>query len=299
MEMNETKTSFADRNRELRAQLNLVIFGTNTRAGQLFDIALILVITASLLAVMLDSVQSFSARYGSQLKLIEWTFTIIFSIEYLLRLYCSPRRWQYARSFYGIVDLLAVIPTYIAVLFPSASFLLIIRVLRVMRIFRVLKLMRYLGEVDLLLAALRGSRRKILVFLLSVLVLATVFGSILYIVEAGQHGFTSIPRSIYWAIITITTVGYGDIAPTTPLGQAIAALVTLTGYSIIAVPTGIITAEVMQVMEKKSTLSIRTIPVRNSTDDASCRNCGNEEHDADALHCKHCGARLMEQAIAD
>lgn len=273
----------AVRSGRLRAAMYEVIFGTETRAGRLFDVALIIAIVASLIAVMLDSIQGFSQRHGPLLHAIEWFFTILFTLEYAARLYCSEHPGRYARSFFGVVDLLSILPTYIALLVPSATFLMVIRTLRILRVFRVLKLVRYVGEANILLRSLRASRRKIFVFLFAVLILATIFGSMLFVAEGGENGFTSIPRSIYWAIITITTVGYGDIAPKTPIGQLIASLVMITGYSIIAVPTGIITAEISQQM-------FREREVREH----ACRNCGRRGHDIDALHCKFCGARLIE-----
>ena len=282
--------------RELRFRLWLreVIFGVEDKPGvpsRSFDVALMIFISLSLLAVMLDSMTSVSGRYGDILYLIEWGFTLMFTFEYLLRLYCVEQRWHYASSVYGVIDLVAVLPTYIAVLFPSAQALLALRAVRMLRMFRVLNLQGYLKEATQLAHSLSAARPKILVFLFSLVVLATIFGTILYLVEGGEHGFTSIPKRIYWAIITITTVGYGDIAPTTPIGQFIAALVTLTGYSIIAVPTGIITAEFSREMRRHIILPSEQSSVDGN--ERNCRNCERSGHAEDARHCRFCGARLQ------
>ena len=226
-----------------RARLHEIIFEADTPLGKAFDIGLILCIILSVIAVMLDSVAAIRAEYGGLLLAVEWGFTILFTIEYVLRLTCIGRPWKYATSFFGIVDLLAIIPTYLSVILPGTHYLLVIRILRVLRIFRVLKIVQYLSEANLLLTALKASRRKITVFLFAVLTLVIIFGSLMYIIEDESHGFTSIPRSMYWAIVTLTTVGYGDISPKTSVGQAIAAVVMILGYSIIAVPTGIVTVE--------------------------------------------------------
>lgn len=256
-----------------------VIFGTDTPGGKLFDVVLIYAIVLSVIAVMLESIGWFKDRYYGELVIVEWFFTICFTIEYAIRLYSAPKPWQYARSFYGVVDLLSIVPTYLSFFYPDASYFLIVRLLRVLRVFRVLKLVRYLSEANVLLRSLWQSRRKIFIFFCTVLVLSTVFGSVMFLVEGPGNGFSSIPRSIYWTIVTITTVGYGDIIPVTPLGQVIAALAMLTGYSIIAVPTGIITAELANEMQRD----------RIGRD---CRNCERGGHDVDAIHCKFCGAKM-------
>jgi voltage-gated potassium channel len=209
----------------------------------------------------------------------EWFFTILFTIEYVLRLYSVGRPHRYATSFFGIVDLLAVLPTYFSVFFPGSQYLLVIRILRVLRIFRVFKLVQYLGEANLLIQALRASRRKITVFLFTVATLVVVFGALMYLIEDASSGFTSIPASIYWAVVTLTTVGYGDISPKTPVGQALSVLIMIIGYGIIAVPTGIVTVELSQAFKKK--LSTQ-----------ACPECSREGHDSDATHCKFCGAKL-------
>jgi voltage-gated potassium channel len=262
-----------------RAKLHTVIFGTETPAGQTFDIILIYTILASVIMVMLDSVEAFSTPHGTAFFRLEWFFTILFTIEYLVRLYCAPKPWRYMRSFYGIVDLLSILPSYLAFFITNANYLLIIRLLRVLRIFRVMKLFRYLSEANVLLRSIRMARRKIFVFFFSVIVLTSIFGSLMFILEGPENGFTSIPASIYWAIVTITTVGYGDIAPQTPVGQAIAALAMLTGYAIIAVPTGIITAELSAEMSR-------------SRQKRSCPGCHCIGHDSDALYCRLCAAEL-------
>ncbi|WP_250460973.1 ion transporter [Microbulbifer litoralis] len=264
-----------------RKWLNEVIFGTDTPAGKAFDVALIWTILASVGLVLLVSVESMAGRYGELFFILEWIFTALFTVEYLLRIYCAVDRRSYVFSFYGIVDLLAILPSYLALLYTGASYLLVIRLLRVLRIFRVLKLVRYLRDANLLVRSLWQARRKILVFYAGMLVLCIIFGAMMFVVEGPRHGFTSIPKSIYWAIVTITTVGYGDIVPQTPLGQAIAALTTLIGYSIIAVPTGLVTAELASEMRHERTLH-------------RCDNCSRADHDPDAEYCKHCGYKLAE-----
>lgn len=268
----------------LRERLYTIIFGTDTPAGKLFDLVLIYTILFSVVVVILDSVNALSSHYGRYLKWIEWGLTLLFTAEYLLRIYCSPNPWKYVRSFYGIVDLLSILPTYLGLIYTDISYLLIIRLLRVLRVFRVLKLIRYIGEANILARSLLMSRRKILVFFSFVLVLAIIFGSLMFVVEGPANGFTSIPRSVYWTVVTITTVGYGDITPHTILGQLIAALVMLTGYSIIAVPTGIFTAEIAQEMQRQRNLK-------------HCQNCHKSGHEADAEYCRHCGAELPESLL--
>jgi voltage-gated potassium channel len=265
-----------------RLRLQEIIFEADTPTGKLFDELLIASIALSVVVVMLDSVSAFQEQYGDLLVIAEWSFTILFSIEYILRLICVGRRLGYATSLFGIVDLLSILPTYLSLFLPGTHYLVVIRVLRVLRIFRVLKLVQYVGESRLLMQALYSSRRKIAVFLLAVFTLVVILGSLMYVIEEEAHGFTSIPRSIYWAIITLTTVGYGDISPQTALGQALAAVVMILGYSIIAVPTGIISAELTQ--------AIRVPPGDHST--TVCPKCGSKGHDTDAKFCKHCGASV-------
>lgn len=263
----------------LRQRLYTIIFGTDTPAGRNFDLALIVTIFASVLAVLLDSVEPIHARYGDMLWLIEWSFTLLFTVEYVLRIYCSPQRRQYLFSFFGIVDLLALIPTYLALIVTGSHYLVVVRLLRVLRIFRVLKLVRYWEEANVIGNALWNARRKISVFVAVVLVLMVIFGSLMFVIEGPAHGFTSIPRSIYWAVVTITTVGYGDIAPQTPLGQSLAVVAMICGYGIIAVPTGIVGAELY-----RATLRVQQR--------RSCPACQRHGHEADALHCKYCGSAL-------
>lgn len=263
----------------LRSRLHEIIFEADTPAGKLFDILLILSIVASVVLVMLDSVSSIRQSYGDLLYLGEWIFTILFTIEYVLRLYSVGRPLSYATSFFGVADLLAILPTYLSIIFPGSQYFMVIRLLRVLRIFRVLKLVQYVGEARLLMRAMRASGRKIIVFLFVVITLVIIFGSLMYIIEDAQSGFTSIPQSIYWAIVTLTTVGYGDISPQTGLGQLLASLIMIIGYAIIAVPTGIVTAELAQGYKK-------------SVSTQSCPQCSAEGHDPDARFCKYCGAKL-------
>lgn len=268
-----------DKTETLKERLNRIIFGTNTPAGRRFDLLLIAAILISVTAVMLDSIAPLHSEYLLLLDSIEWFFTIVFTIEYLVRIYCSPNPKSYATSFYGIVDLLAILPTYIAIFLPSASMLLIIRLLRVLRIFRILKLFQYTGEANILLRSILMARRKIFIFLFSVIISVTIFGSLMYVIEGPEYGFTSIPKGIYWAIVTITTVGYGDITPHTFFGQAIASLAMLTGYGIIAVPTGIISAELIAEMQRERT-------------NVRCSNCEKAGHEKDAEFCKFCGTKI-------
>jgi voltage-gated potassium channel len=256
-----------------------VIFEADTPAGKTFDVLLIGSILVSVAAVMLDSIHAVQSKHGDLLYGIEWFFTLLFTVEYVLRLLSVGRPLKYAVSFYGVVDLLAIIPTYLSLILPGTQYLLTIRILRILRIFRILKLVQYLGEAKLLIRALRASGRKIAVFLYTVLTLVVIFGSLMYVIEGGAHGFTSIPRSIYWTIVTLTTVGYGDISPQTGLGQALASVVMILGYGIIAVPTGIVTVEMTQAFGRKVSTQ-------------ACLECSAEGHDFDARHCKFCGAAL-------
>ena len=265
--------------KNLRHKLHEIIFEADTPAGKAFDVILIASIVVSVALVMLDSVQKVHRVYGPWLYAGEWFFTLLFTGEYLLRLSCVRRPLLYARSFFGLVDLLAILPTYLSVLVPGGQYFIIVRVLRLLRIFRVFKLVQFLGEARLLLDALKASLRKIAVFLFAVLNLVIIFGALMYVVEGEAHGFTSIPRSIYWAIVTMTTVGYGDISPQTDLGQALAAVIMIIGYGIIAVPTGIVTVELSQTFRR---------PVSTQV----CPHCGREGHDRDARFCKYCGAAL-------
>ncbi|WP_438958459.1 ion transporter [Porticoccus sp.] len=264
---------------QLREQLYRIIFGTDTKAGQRFDIFLIYAILISVLAVILTTVESLSSRYALLFFSVEWFFTALFTVEYGLRIFCSPNRRKYLFSFYGLIDLVSIIPSYLALFFTGAHYLLIIRLLRVLRVFRVLRLVRFLSEADVLMRSINQARRKIFIFFSCVLVLSTLFGCLMYVVEGPANGFTSIPKSIYWTIVTLTTVGYGDITPHTVPGQIIATLAMLTGYSIIAIPTGIITAELAGEMQREKSLY-------------PCPNCVKAGHDRDASFCKWCGAGL-------
>ena len=264
---------------DFRGRHHEIIFEADTTAGKIFDIALILSITASVVAVTLDSVGSIRQLHGEFLIGVEWSFTILFTIEYFLRLYCIGRPVRYATSFFGIVDLLAIAPTYLSLLFPGSQYLIVIRILRVLRIFRVLKLVQFVSETNVLLRAIRASSHKIIVFLFFVVTMVVIFGSLMYLVEGEEAGFTSIPRSIYWAIVTLTTVGYGDIAPKSGFGQAVAALVMIMGFSIIAVPTGFVTAEL-------------TMAISKSVSTQACPQCSAEGHEMGAKYCKDCGAKL-------
>lgn len=267
----------------LRRKIFIIIFGSETRAGKTFDVILLWMIILSVTAVVLESVSTFRESYHQVFISTEWFFTIIFSMEYLLRIYSSPRPWKYISSFYGIIDLLAILPTFLGLIFDQTTFLLTIRALRLLRMFRVFKLGRYIKEAAVLVRALQLSIHKIIVFFGAVLALVLILGSVLYLVEGEESGFTSIPQSIYWAIVTITTVGYGDIAPATVLGKILASVVMLTGYSIIAVPTGIITVEIGKAA--KASTNNRQI---------SCTNCGQNQHDLDARYCKICGTKIQE-----
>ena len=263
----------------LRQQLHEIIFEADTPAGKAFDVVLLWLILLSVLTVMLESVSSVRAQYGLELRAIEWLFTLLFTAEYILRLYSVRRPGRYAASFFGLVDLLAVIPTYLSLVVAGTQSLLVIRALRLLRVFRVLKLAKYLGEANFRWDALRASRAKITVFLGTVMAIVLIVAALMYIIEGEETGFTSIPISVYWAIVTMTTVGYGDIAPQTVAGQTLAAALMFLGYAIIAVPTGIVSVELAgQTPRKIST--------------QACLLCSAEGHDHDASHCKYCGTKL-------
>jgi voltage-gated potassium channel len=263
-----------------RGRLHEVIYESNTKAGKTFDIALLIAIIASILVVMMDSVPELNRQHGRLFLILEWAFTGLFTLEYILRLVSIRRPQAFVLSPLGLIDLLAIIPSYLSFFLAGAQALLVLRVLRLLRIFRIFKLTRFLTEMDFLSGAIRASVRKIAIFMLAVISLITILGSVMYLVEGRQNGFTSIPDSIYWAVVTVTTVGYGDIAPVTPLGKFIASIMMLIGYGIIAVPTGIITSE----FTMKSMRDAHGVEV--------CPGCGREGHDANAKHCKWCGAKL-------
>lgn len=272
----ESKSKLSGR----RLRLYEIIFEADTKAGRNFDIALLFAIILSIIVVVLESVGEIREKFGSYLRILEWFFTIIFTIEYLLRLWTVPNRLRYATSFFGIIDLLSILPSYLTMVFAGAHSLMIIRSIRLLRIFRVLKLSRYVGESQNLARALKASQHKITVFLVVVLTSVFIVGALMFLVEGPEHGFTSIPKSIYWAIVTMTTVGYGDIAPQTALGQTLASMLMIAGYGIIAVPTGIVSAEMVQLKKDK--------PISTQT----CQACLREGHDVDAKFCKFCGEHL-------
>jgi voltage-gated potassium channel len=261
-----------------RTRLHEVIFEADTRAGRAFDVALLITILGSVVAVLLESVPDIRARHGALLRAIEWIVTAAFTVEYALRLAAVDRPGRYALSFLGVVDLLAILPSYLALVVPEAHFFMVVRVIRLLRVFRILKLARFLGEAHVLVTALRASRRKITVFLGALATVVVIVGALMYIIEGEANGFTSIPTSMYWAVVTMTTVGYGDIAPRTPLGQVLASLLMVLGYGIIAVPTGIVSVELANVGRGVSR--------------QACPGCGAEGHDVDAAYCKRCGAGL-------
>ena len=263
-----------------RSKLHDTIYESNTTAGKIFDIALLLLIILSIVTVILDSIKIYNRQYASLFTILEWIFTILFTAEYILRLVSIDKPLRYVFSFLGIIDLLAIIPSYLSIFFIGAESLLVFRVLRFLRVFRIFKLTHFLSEMQFLKAAIAGSLKKISIFMMVVLGLVIILGSVMYLVEGGRNGFSSIPDSIYWAIVTITTVGYGDISPVTSLGKFIASFIMLIGYGIIAVPTGIITTE-MALAERSRKQGHET-----------CPGCGKEGHDQDAVFCKRCGSLL-------
>lgn len=261
-------------------RLHEIIYESDTAAGKAFDVTLLLLIFASIIVVMLDSVNKWHLLNGTLFELMEWGFTGLFTIEYILRLICIRRPLRYVFSFLGLIDLLAIVPSYLSIFFTGAQSLLVLRALRLLRVFRIFKLTHFLSEMQFLGVAIKGSLRKISIFMMVVLTLVIIMGSVMYLLENGQNGFASIPDSIYWAIVTITTVGYGDISPVTSAGKLVASLIMLMGYGIIAVPTGIITTEMALTMRKKNTRA------------EACLSCGREGHDMNAKFCKFCGERL-------
>jgi len=263
---------------ELKKRIYNIMFKADTKSGLAFDILLLVFILLSVLLVMLESVDGMNAKYGEYFDIAEWVITIMFSIEYLLRIFVSKKPLKYIFSGLGIIDLLSILPKYLAFVFVGSNALIAIRALRLLRVFRLLKLARYVGESNKLVNALKASRIKISVFLLFIVIVCIILGTIMYLIEGSEHGFTSIPRSVYWCIVTMTTVGFGDIAPQTPLGQLIAALVMILGYGVLAVPTGIVSAEYSQ--QKKD-------PTKNEID--KCSECGTQKIIKDASFCHVCG----------
>lgn len=270
----------------LRRKLYVIIFEADTRGGRAFDVLLIAAILSSVVAVMLESTPSFREEHGQLLRTAEWVFTVLFTVEYVTRLAVVRSPLSYAVSFFGVIDLLAILPGFVSAVLPGAQYLLVIRLVRVLRVFRVLKLLHHLGEAELLLRALRTARPKITVFLFSVATLCVLLGSVMYLVEGPERGFTSIPTSVYWSIVTLTTVGYGDISPSTPLGQALASVIMILGYSIIAIPTGIVSVELGRAERHAASTSV------------ACPACGQSPHDGDARYCKRCGEELPPRADA-
>lgn len=262
----------------IRKNIGDIIFKTDTPLAKGFDVVLLISILLSVIVVFLDSVPSLHLKHGKALFIGEWIFTVLFTIEYLLRIYSARKRLKYLFSFYGIIDLLAILPSYISIIFIGTQYLIVIRILRLLRIFRILKLDRYVGASHHLVSSIKSSRHKIMVFLAAVLTVVVIMGAVMYLIEGPENGFHSIPESIYWAIVTLTTVGYGDISPHTVTGKIIASMIMILGYSIIAVPTGIITAELT-----------RAQPTRKSL---SCDNCGTQDLDTDSKYCKNCGKEV-------
>lgn len=267
----------------LKTKLHEIIFEADTKPGKIFDISLLLLIIASVLTVIIETIPGVSEKHQEVLIIIEWSFTVIFTIEYILRIWITRNSWLYIRSTYGIIDLLSILPTYIALLLPQFqySYFLTIRAVRLLRVFRILRLGQFIKESRFIMAALKNSRAKILVFMYFVLIMVTIIGSAMYLIEGGiNEGFNSIPKSIYWAIVTLTTVGYGDIAPITDLGRFFSALVMIIGYAVIAVPTGIITSEAIKTQKEQY------------TNTQLCQNCHKDDHEDDANFCSRCGYSL-------
>ncbi len=277
----EVLVDFGKPEEGLRRRMYTIIFEADTTAGRRFDIALVIIILLSIAIVLADSMPSIGKRYGTTMSLLEWGFTLLFSAEYIARLVCVRHPLRYATSFFGIIDLLSVLPTYFALLVPEAAVFLDIRILRLLRIFRVLKLTHYVAEYTMLARALRASGRKILVFLSTVVMAVLIFGTIMYVVEGPKNGYTSIPMSMYWATVTMTTVGYGDVVPQTALGKLIASFMMLLGWGILAVPTGIVTAEMTSLRMGRKLPTTRTCPA-----------CLSEGHEPEAKYCSDCGAPL-------
>lgn len=268
----------------LREKMHEVIFEADTPLGRNFDIALLFFIVASIVVVMLESVPSYQDKYQTTFVILEWIFTIFFTIEYIARLYCTYRPMKYATSFYGVIDLLSILPTYLSLLIGGTQYFMVIRALRLLRVFRIFKLGSFLSQAHVISNALKASRDKIIVFLFAILILVCLFGSFMYLIEGGEDSaFDSIPRSVYWAIVTLTTVGYGDISPQTTFGQFVASVIMILGYAVIAVPTGIVSNELIKSDENLKDEDIST---------QSCRYCLAEGHPVNAKYCYECGEQL-------
>jgi voltage-gated potassium channel len=291
--VSQVPTSYGKPPQGLRRRMFDIIFEADTPAGRRFDIALVFVIMLSILAVVLDSVPGLHADYGDTLNIVEWVFTILFSIEYVARVVCVQRPWRYMTGFYGVIDLLAVMPTYFSLLVPGTELLIDIRILRLLRVFRIFKLTLYIEEYTRLGEALGASRRKIMVFLSVVLMAILILGTVMYVVEGPKNGYTSIPVAMYWATVTMTTVGYGDITPHTHLGKTIASFMMLMGWGILAVPTGIVTAEISANRNDRRRGRLRVPDTRQ------CSACGSGGHATDARFCKDCGEALPVPATQD
>jgi voltage-gated potassium channel len=277
-----------------RSKLHEIIYEADTPTGKLFDVVLLIAILASIILVMLESINSFDEKYHAFLDIAEWIITILFTIEYILRIVSVKRPIKYVLSFYGIIDLLSTIPKYISLFLGGTQALIALRALRLLRVFRILKLARYLGASNQLANAIKASKAKIAVFLFAVLIAAVIFGTIMYMVEGEENGFTNIPKSVYWCIVTLTTVGFGDIAPQTPLGQFIATLIMILGYGIIAVPTGIVSAEYTKATNGKEKISDEEHEQLKSVvlNTQCCVNCLAEKHQDNAEYCHKCGCKL-------
>jgi voltage-gated potassium channel len=274
-------------NKDWKYKLHEIIYGTHTPAGKLFDIVLLIVIVYSVIVVMLESIPSFDEKFHGFLNVSEWIVTILFTIEYILRIICikSPRRYIF--SFFGIIDFLSTVPKYLSFFIVGSQYITAFRALRLLRVFRILKLVRFIGESNNLLRALKASRTKIFIFVFFVLIISVLLGTIMYLVEGPEHGFNSIPHSVYWTIVTLTTVGYGDISPETGLGQIIATIIMIVGYGIIAVPTGIVSAEYVTEAKKKK-------KSKKDKDEKTCAECGTVILRIDAMYCRVCGFRLKD-----
>ena len=264
-----------------REKIYTIIFGTKTKWGRRFDIILLLFIVMSVLSVILDSVSELQIRFKSILNRAEWTFTIIFTIEYILRIYASPKPSRYIFSFLGLIDFISIVPTYLGILFTGPEYLAAIRMIRILRIFRVFKLNKYLWEIEELQFAMKKSTPKIAVFLGSVFIVTVIMGTLMFLIEGPRAGFENIPIGVYWAIVTVTTVGFGDIVPASFMGKMVASILMILGYGIIAVPTGIISSEMVHRKNKSNKLI--------------CQNCNTEDHESDSIHCRHCGVELKSE----